>query len=52
MIGAKNAYAAREINAAIQQHLVHKFYHAKVEGHLRDDMDVTLYLKKSTPSRK
>ncbi|WP_288342463.1 RluA family pseudouridine synthase [uncultured Dubosiella sp.] len=46
VIGAKNAYAAREINAAIQQHLVHKFYHAKVEGHLRDDMDVTLYLKK------
>lgn len=46
VIGAKNAYAAREINAAIRQHLVHKYYHAKIEGNLRNDIDVTLYLKK------
>ena len=47
VIAAKNAYAAREINEAIREHHVHKFYHAKVEGHLHSDMDVTLYMKKA-----
>lgn len=46
VIGAKNAYASREINAAIQQHLVHKYYKALVEGNVEEPMEVELYLKK------
>ena len=46
IIGAKNDYASREINAAIQDHRIHKYYNAYVEGHVEKEGLIVLYLQK------